>query len=248
MTLLRRLQDSLVEATRPSKQSTEAGGFLVMLTPEDPLLWINYAVPVSAPFDVEAMVEIFLAADRTPRLEFFVDLWPEVLPLLEAAGFECDKRMPIMVLERSEWKGLEHEHDIRSVEASMFHEFNRVLGQAFGMEGSDEPNLSDPNDDPTYQRIAEGTTLASLALVDGVVVGGGLGIGTREIREIAGIGTRSDFRKQGIASAVIADLLYRFFGLGGEVAWLTPGDDAAMSVYAKLGFRPIAEQVCCSKN
>ena len=145
-----------------------------------------------------------------------------------------------MVLERADWKGLDHEHDVRPVDFATFSEMNRVLSEAFGAE---LPEDSDPYDDPMFQRISKGEVLASVALVNGLVIGGGLGVGTPEIREIAGIGTAATHRKKGIASAVIADLLDRFFGEDGEVAWLTPGDDTAQSVYSRLGFVPVAEQV-----
>ena len=241
-----RLQNSLIEATKPTRETNESSGFMILLTPSDPLVWLNYAVPTTdATTDqVDEMISVFRQADRTPRLEFFADLWPQTIVSLENRGFVCEKRMPIMVLNRDEWQGLNHSHDVRSVDASSYHEFNGVLQQAFGMaSGDSEPNQIDPLDDPTFQRIAAGATLASAAFINGEVVGGGLGVGTPEIREIAGIGTSSDYRRQGIASAVIAHLLDQFFQNGGEIAWLTPGDDSAQSVYSNLGFQSIAEQV-----
>jgi ribosomal protein S18 acetylase RimI-like enzyme len=217
-----------------------------MLTPDDPLIWINYAVPIAQPTkeDLEEMIAVFRSANRTPRLEFFLDLWPNAAKALEQNGFVCEKRMPIMVLNKDDWKGLEHRHDIQPVQSHNFHEFNRVLGEAFGMPEKDGSEQDpDPKEDPTFQRIKTGETLAVAALHDGKIVGGGLGVGTNEIREIAGIATKSAHRKQGIASAVIATLLDQFFQNGGEIAWLTPGDDSAKSVYEKLGFKTIAEQV-----
>ena len=240
--ILRRLQDALIESTKPSRDCTEAGGFMIMLTPDDPLVWINYAVPVAEANNVDKMITVFQQANRTPLLEFFLDLWPETVSALEQKGFVCEKRMPIMVLKRQEWKGLPHAHDIRIVDETTFHQVNQMLAGAFGMEPS-EQKTEDPLDDPTFQRIANGTTLTSVAIVDGQVVGAGFGIGTPTIREIAGIGTKASHRKQGIASAVIAHLLDQFFGAEGEIAWLTPGDDTAQSVYANLGFRTVAEQV-----
>ena len=215
---------------------------MVMLSPSDPLVWINYAVPIASATlaGIDEMVAVFRAAGRVPRLEFFVDLWPEVALSLDKAGFRCEKRMPIMVLSRDRWHGLSHEHDIRPCDFATFSDMNRVLSEAFG---ADIPEESDPYDDPMFQRIMKGEVLASVALADGNVVGGGLGVGTSGVREIAGIGTAAVYRKRGIASAVIADLLDRFFGEEGEIAWLTPGDDTAQSVYSRLGFEPIAEQV-----
>lgn len=241
-----RLQTSLVEATKPTRETNETCGFMILLTPSDPLVWLNYAVPTAEATkdQVDEMISVFRQANRTPRLEFFADLWPQTITALEERGFVCEKQMPIMVMNHSEWQGLNHSHDVRPVDASSYHEFNGVLQQAFGMaSGVSEPNQIDPLDDPTFQRIACGATLASAAFVNGKVVGGGLGVGTPEIREIAGIGTDSQYRKQGIASAVIAHLLDQFFQNGGEIAWLTPGDDSAESVYSNLGFQSISEQV-----
>jgi ribosomal protein S18 acetylase RimI-like enzyme len=244
--ILSRLQDALIESTSSSRATTETGEFIVLLTPDDPLIWLNYAVPIAEATDqgVDEMCDIFRAANRVPRLEFFVDLWPNTITVLESNGFVCEKRMPIMVLRREDWGELSHDHDVRGVDVTTYHDLNRVMGQAFGMEapGADE-NLANPEDDPPFQRVAAGITLASVALVEGKVVGGGFGVGTPEIREIAGIATLSDYRKRGIASAVIAHLLDQFFQSGGEIAWLTPGDDSAQSVYANLGFKTIAEQV-----
>jgi hypothetical protein len=152
MLLLMRLQDALIESTRPSRESTEAGGFVVMLTPTDPMVWLNYAVPVADTSleGIDEMIAVFRNAGRVPRLEFFADLWPEVSTRLAEKGFYCEKRMPIMVLERANWKGLDHDHDVRPVDFATFTEMNRVLSDAFGGE---PPEESDPYDDPMFQRI-----------------------------------------------------------------------------------------------
>lgn len=245
--LLMRLQDALIESTRPSRQCTEAGGFVVMLTPSDPLVWINYAVPMSSRSSsvvgVREMAEVFRQHERTPRLEFFAELWPEVGSALEAEGFTCEKRMPIMILRRDEWHGWPQSHEIGPVDADSFRPLGGVLAEAFGAPPQDEPQ-GQVEDDPFFQRIAKGHTLAAIVRVDGEIVGGGFAVGTKEIREVAGIGTAAAHRRKGIAAAVIASLLDQFFGDGGEIAWLTPGDIGAQSVYERLGFRTIAEQVC----
>lgn len=242
--LLARLQEALIASTKPNRECTEVGGYVAMLTPTDPTVWFNYAVPISgsAVDGVGALVATFRVAGRTPRLEFFPALWPGVSEALEKEGFQCEKRMPVMVLEAQDWMGLRHAVDVRDVDAESFRPLNAVLSSAFGMPTPAEPG--DPQADPSFQRIASGTTLASAAFVGGVVVGGGFGVGSSDVREIAGIGTLEAYRKRGIASAVIAHLLDRFFAAGGELAWLTPGDDAAQSVYARLGFAPVGEQVC----
>ena len=214
-----------------------------MLTPDDPLTWINYAVPVGEPTKdgVSEMVSIFRAERRAPRLEFFVELWPELPAQLEAYGFTCEKRMPIMVIERTEWRGYASAQDVRNLAPEDVAQLNPALAEAFGMPPSSN---GDSSGETMKSSLAEGRALGAMAMVDGRVVGGGYAVGTPKIREIAGIGTLPTYRRRGVASAVIANLLDRFFGDRGEVAWLTPGDDSAQSVYARLGFRPVAEQVC----
>lgn len=242
--LLRRIQHALVASTREHRTCTEVGGYVAMLTPEDPLVWLNYAVPMtaSAAHGVDALLDVFRSAERTPRLEFFPELWPGVTEALEARGLTCEKRMPLMVLEAANWKGFDAHVDVRAVDAESYHAYNTVLAEAFGV--SPPLDTGEPHEDPAFQRIAAGTTLASVAWVDGRVVGGGSGVGTTDVREIAGIGTLRQYRQRGVASAVIAHLLDRFFAERGEIAWLTPGDAGAQSVYTRLGFAPVGEQVC----
>ena len=242
-TLLRRLQDALVESTIPSRTTFNAGGFVIMLTPHDPLIWLNYAVPIGplTPSSVEEMVSIFRAEKRAPRLEFFVELWPELPASLDANGFTCEKRMPIMVMEPAEWHGFVNMHDVHELGPLEVDRLNPVLAEAYGMP---PPSETDAGDVTMKESLACGRALGAMALIDGKVAGGGYAIGTRAVREVAGIGTREAYRRRGVASAVIANLLDRLFKDGGEVAWLTPGDDSAQFVYARLGFRPIGEQVC----
>jgi GNAT superfamily N-acetyltransferase len=241
--MLRKIQDALVESTVPSRRCFEVGGFILMLTPDEPLVWINYAVPIrpQTANGVPEMVDVFRAEKRSPRLEFFVDLWPDLPAELEAHGFTCEKRMPIMVLEQAEWRGHAHAHDVRAVGAEDIRKLSSALAEAFGMPRSDD---DESGTDTMRGNLAAGRALGAMVVIDGVVAGGGYAVGTTAIREVAGIGTREPYRRRGVASAVIGNLLDRFFGGGGEIAWLTPGDDSAQSVYARLGFQPVGEQVC----
>ena len=48
---------------------------------------------------IAAMVRAFEAAGRTPRLEFFAELWPDLPSALEAAGFVPERRGEVMAME-----------------------------------------------------------------------------------------------------------------------------------------------------
>ncbi|MCC7230026.1 MAG: GNAT family N-acetyltransferase [Fimbriimonadaceae bacterium] len=240
---LQLIQDSLVSSTKVGRDCAEIGGYLAMIHPKDPLVWLNYAVPISEPNaeDTTELESHFRGLGRTPRLEFFTDLWPTVEPFLLERGFVCEKRMPVMLLNLLDRKSRVGVHFAREASLDDLAEARYVSNVAFGM-----PELDPKPDEQAQAALESGRHLASVVEIDGRIVGSGFAVGTTSVREIAGIGTLPEFRRQGIATAVIEELLDRFFRDGGEIAWLTPGDEGAQSLYQGLGFQPIAEQVCYS--
>jgi ribosomal protein S18 acetylase RimI-like enzyme len=242
---LRQIQDSLIATTRQSRATTEIGGFIALLDPSDPLTWINWAAPIGkvSEEDVDALVAHFRAHARLPRLEFFVDLWPEAYRMLLDYGFEIEKEMPIMVLHSQDW--IPSETRVVAVDGSVndLREVKRVLDVAFGMDESDDPPSAS-----VIEGLESGRYYQALVRLESRVAGAGYAVGDGKVREIAGIGTASEFRRRGIATAVIDRLLQRFFSEGGEVAWLTPGDDGAQALYERLGFRSVGTQACLVFN
>lgn len=237
MSQLRNIQDALVEATSKTRNCDEVGGCIAMLT-DDPLVWLNYAVPLRemTPEDAKALKDHFIANKRRPRLELFQDLWPESCRSLEAEGFVCTHKMPMMTLDASGFKTAQT--IARLAVPGDGWTLEQIQSEAFSGTPSEERAKS------TDENIANGSLLASLTEIDSIAVACGFGIGTREIKEIAGIGTLEAYRRRGAARAVIAVLLNKFFEDGGQTAWLTPGDDGAQSLYTSIGFQPKAMQVC----
>lgn len=240
---LQLIQDALVSSTKVGRDCAFIGGYLAMIHPEDPLVWLNYAVPISEPDtgDTANLASHFKGLERTPRLEFCTDLWPSVEPLLLGAGFVCEKRMPVMVLKSQDRKAKVGVHFARVATSDDLNEARYVSNVAFGM-----PQLDPKPDEQAQVALESGRHLLSVVEIDGLIVGSGYAVGTNSVREIAGIGTLPEYRRQGLATAVIEELLDRFFSDGGEIAWLTPGDEGAQSLYHGLGFQQIAEQVCYS--
>lgn len=234
--LLQALQDALVEATSKTRVVTQVGGFVTLITAEDPLTYLNYAVPIAPPTtgDCQALIVHFMEVARSPRLEYFVDLWPQVGPMLEEHGFSVERTAPIMALRREEYAG--GNTKARPAGPNDASSIRTVAGIAFGME-------SDPASDAnTALSLADGSLLGAVSEAESVVASG-MAIGTARVREIAGIATLPEFRRQGHARAVICCLLNQFFGSRGEVAWLTPGDNGAERLYESLGFRTVGTQV-----
>ena len=237
MSQFRRIQDALVEATSSSRNCLEVGGCIAMLT-DDPLVWLNYAVPLRemTPEDARALKDHFVANQRRPRLEFFQDLWPESCRSLELEGFECTHKMPVMTLEATDFKPAQS--NARLAVPGDGWTLEVIQSEAFSGTPNEERAKS------TDASLKSGKLLAAITEIDSKPVACGFGIGTTEIKEIAGIGTLEANRRRGAARAVIQIMLNKFFEEGGKTAWLTPGDDGAQSLYESIGFQSKATQVC----
>ncbi len=68
------------------------------------------------------------------------------------------------------------------------------------------------------------------------------------VTEIVAVGVPAPHRRQGIAAALTAAAARAAFAQGAELAFLTPGGDAAGRVYARAGFRPSVHVLHLSKR
>lgn len=247
--ILRRLQDALVKTVSADREVVQCGVFTLMLTPGESSPWLNYAVPTddSAPSDesIDEMEAAFVARERQPRLEIIVDLWPIVVEALKQRGYATEMRVPLMLVTPQrpvvEPKPLS---EVRLLGAQ--DDFGPGIacgGAAF----ADDETVTDAAVERTRNGVASGRFLVAEIERDGKVVGSGVAVGDDQVREIAGIGTRPEYRRQGIASAISEALVRVHFSRGGEIAWLTAGDDAAEAVYAGLGFERAGSQINLSK-
>lgn len=238
--LLLKLQNSLIEACSRGREVVDVGGFRAMINVEDPLEYFSYAMPIGpiGDADVEAIKAHFKSRDRRPRLEFCRELWPDVPPKLEAAGFELEIAAPMMILPVTGWRPMEPMTPARLATPDEAQILRKIANSAFGMPGGDDDNV-----ESSRQQIETGELLAAICEIDGQAIGCGFAQGNQSVREIAGIGTLDGYRRRGVASSIITVLLTKFFLDGGQLAWLTPGDDGAEAVYTKLGFEPTATQV-----
>ncbi len=236
------LEATLLRGLKLSRTRLDSGPFSILWVADDSTVWMNYAMPIgpATAVDVETMIESFKSIGRTPRLEFFQDLHPGLEALLAGKGFQTDHSAPIMTMPSTVWKGSQSAIPISVAGPSDAKILLTLMNAAFGME---EANT---NDTHTVQAIAEGRYLGAVASCEGVPVAGGFAVGDRRVREIAGIATLESHRRRGYGGAIIEHLLSRFFGDGGEVAWLTPGDAGAESLYTKLGFKPTGTQLIMS--
>ena len=239
--LLRRLQDS-IQAPQPGVLRFRTGGFWVTIHPDNPLPWFNDAVPECEPTfeDVSEMIAVFEQHGRRPRLEFFRELWPDVPPLLETHGFRLKDTQPALAMRRDDWKGHSSDVRVRMATPDDAEAINAVADIAFEGDGPD-PNRTSA----IRESLSAGRSRAAVALVpDGdEVIGCGRIVGVPDVREVVAIGVLPEYRRKGVGTAVTASLLEDFFIGDGEIAWLSAAPGAE-GVYTRLGFKPVAQQVC----
>ena len=91
---------------RTAARWSRPAAFRVHLWPNADPFYRNVAVPIEPTSDwqtaIAAMVRAFETAGRTPRLEFFAELWPDLPSALEAAGFVPERRGEVMAMEAFE--------------------------------------------------------------------------------------------------------------------------------------------------
>jgi ribosomal protein S18 acetylase RimI-like enzyme len=106
------------------------------------------------------------------------------------------------------------------------------------------PPPPDPGElDQLRRDLAEGATLAAAWLEDGRPLAGACLIGLGPEAELAGVWTDARRRRRGLATAVCAALLRRFFAAGGEVAWLSAAGEGSEGLYRGLGFARVGTQL-----
>jgi ribosomal protein S18 acetylase RimI-like enzyme len=222
-----------------------AGPFVIRFDEHDDALPFNYAIPDDdvAPTDaeVDALVAAFHGRARTPRLEYVPQVAPKVEEALLTAGFAEEGRYPLLVCPPDE--ALDAPADAGVLLALVtddpgLWQVARVMNEAF-----DAPEATG-HDVARLRRVLDGGGLVAAAVdaVTGDVVGAGqLGRPHEGVAEVAGIAVRASHRRRGIGGAVTALLTRAGADAGITTPFLTPGDDAAARVYARVGYRKVGE-------
>src|SRR5215210_5957275 len=101
-----RLQSFLRAVAAPGRTVVEVPPFTAFLDPDEPVRFLNYAIPAdgAAPdrHGVERLRRTFREHDRQPRLEWIEEAAPLVAPVLAAAGMREELRAPLMACGPSE--------------------------------------------------------------------------------------------------------------------------------------------------
>jgi predicted GNAT family acetyltransferase len=247
LALLARLQRQVLRGFAQGSEIREGEAFRVHIWPTADPFYRNRALPRRRPrawpAAIAEMVQVFRAAERTPRLEFFEELWPDLPEALEHAGFACEMQAPVLAAEAPPDTAAPTDGvtllDAASPDA-LLRAYMRNAAAQFDMR--DGPD-ADQEARQLAREIAAGRTMAAACIEDGEPVAGGCLVGLGAEAELAGVWTASGHRRRGHALAVCKALLDRFLAGGGELVWLSAGGQGSERLYRRLGFLPVGTQL-----
>jgi len=232
-----RLQEFLRATAARGREVVVVTPFTAYFTGDDPLKYLNYAIPDGdvepKPEEVERLRDVFQSRQRLPRLEWIEEAAPRVVAALAAAGMEEELRTPLMSCspeELVEPAGDVPDLAVSTVGPEELREAADIQKVAFGgrpLEPDEEPKA--PSGGGVLAR--SGVTAASAAAWTPVVDG---------FSEIVGVATADEWRGRGLAGVVTAAAARAAFAAGAGVCILSPGNETAQRVYARAGFRRVA--------
>ncbi|MEV0230647.1 GNAT family N-acetyltransferase [Nonomuraea sp. NPDC050786] len=222
-------------------RAVRSGPFTIRFDEHDDALSFNYAIPDdgAAPTEdeVAALIAEFRGRARTPRLEYVPQAAPKVEGALFAAGFTVEGRYPLLVCPPDEVVDAPVDVRVELVtDDAALWQAARVMNEAFEAPEATEHDVA------RLRRVLDGGGLVALAVDGEEAVGAGqLGRPHRGVAEVAGIAVRAPHRRRGIAGAVTALLTRGGAAAGVTTPFLTPADDGAARVYARVGYRKVGE-------
>jgi ribosomal protein S18 acetylase RimI-like enzyme len=259
------IEAQFLAASAGADRIIETPGFSIHLwTTPDPF-YRHVAVPTARPASwrsaIAPMLAVFEHHRCRPALEYLAERWPRLGPALEEAGLACERRSTAMVCDAlaaapasASWAQWRVRHLSGTTPPPVLGAYLAALHAAF--DERFPPEGSEPDALSLQRAMAEGRTLLAVVEDQGgqPIAGGGLiGIGrvgglAAPVGELAGVWTAKAARGRGLARAVTAALLQRFFGHGGGLVWLAADDALAGGLYPGLGFRPIGRHLRYSRD
>jgi ribosomal protein S18 acetylase RimI-like enzyme len=241
------LQAYLRKSAGHTRETVAAPPFHLYIHPGDSFRFFNYAIP-DEPVEalgaqqLDAVRAAFTARNRTLRFEFLHEYTPKLGGLLEGLGVPFESENPLLACTPQTWAavaappGLE----IRLLTPQSADEelaaSIEVGSRGFGEEGrgATPERIAD-----LRRRVGKGSQYF-VAWLDGRPAGvGAYTVPLDGFTELVGIATLPEYRRQGIAGAVTAEMAQIAFEEGVRTAFLTAADDDASRVYQRAGFRRV---------
>ena len=243
------LQAYIRKAAVLTHDVVEAPPFVLFFNPSDDLRFYNYGVsvePVSYLSDgmLASLRAVFAARSRLLRFEFIQEAAPDLATAFAAAGLAEEGRNPLLVCTPDSFQpvaaipGLAiHRLTPESPRADLAA-FISVQGRSFGEDDRVDP--TDAQVDDLRRRSGQGGHYL-LGLLEGEPIATGAHTAPLDgFTELVGIATLAEYRRRGIAAALVAAMTQAAFQAGVRVAFLSAADERAGRVYERVGFQPYA--------
>jgi GNAT superfamily N-acetyltransferase len=183
---------------------------------------------------VESLVAAYRARGRKPRLEYIPSVAPAVEPVLLAAGFEIEGRLPLMICETPVF---ESPPGIELIAPSAEDEFRGVAEVQWEAYEEREPMSDGAVAGLRRTADADGVVVLARDAETGEPAGGGLCVAPYDgVTELAAIGVRQKFRRRGIAAAMAGWLTDAALAKGMTLVFLMAHGADEARIYARAGF------------
>ena len=229
----------------------DCGPFRALLSPTTE--WANLVMPLTNPSGIAEVTEAlavlrprFAEAGRTPRLLFKEPFFPGLPDLLAGGGLLPSEREPLMICSPARFlPAVRPDVPVRFLHATDDDEdlaaYQTIWSQS----------LKDGSWRATAEAIAAfraelgrhdrgGAALASL---NGERVGAGFVALYGGGCEIMRVATVPAARRRGVGSAMSSFLVEQGFACGATIAWLTAASAEARSLYERIGFQYVGDEL-----
>jgi len=245
------IQSYLRFAASRRRDTERIGPFLATFSRHTNNPFLNYAIPdddaTPSPDDVAGLISAYERRSRTPRLEYVARLAPAVEAALTAAGFVVEGRLPLMVCAPGAEQPLPVPEGIELIVPASDDELLATVAVQNEAYGDSPPGPEDVRG--LRASLADGglAVLARVAATGEPVGAGVCSPPTDGSTEVAGIGVRAAFRRQGVAGALTTRLVREAFDAGVTLPFLMAAHEAEARIYARAGFTTIGEVLHISR-
>jgi GNAT superfamily N-acetyltransferase len=235
------------------RETAKVGPFLASYDSSSSNLYRNYAIPEDAAEptarEIDNLISWYVDRSRTPRLEYLMSMSPLVEPALLKHGFTVEARLPLMACNPEKLSEVECPDEVEIVIA----EEDATLRAAAGAQNeaySEGRGASDAD----VARLKHAVGLGAMVLLArdrqrGEAAGAGLYAAPLDgVTEIAGLGVRPQFRRRGIARALVTRLAQIAFRLGIEIPFLMAATADEERLYARAGFVTCSQMLHISQQ
>ena len=253
--LLSRVAAATEPLARRDRECVSIGSFQLLLHAADTSREANVAVPAGRPAggdwrrEARVLRDAFHQRQRQPRVEYFEELWPGLTEGLMLGGMTTEMRAPTLA-RRLKVAELDSRVSVGEGPMVLFlrpdhsygllAEFLQATAAIFDL---DDPLDTEGEVIRLRNDLRSGRSLVALIQIEGRIAAcGGLNR-SDPVAEMVGIGTLPWARRRGLAAHLCAALLAEADRIGLDLVWLGATAPDALSLYGRLGFRPIGHQI-----